>query len=398
MSGRHVASKLALVLTMGTLTLGVNGGTARANPRGSGWSIQPSPNPAGTIYASLASVSCPGDGTCTAAGDYSPPSGGVVPLAEHYDGTTWSIQLPPVPAGASTSLLQSISCATRQRCMAVGFSISGSLVSPLVEESNATTWKTLPTPRPPDAFWAELKSVSCTNLDCIAVGGFIKSGVDDQEQPLSERWNGRTWSLIPTLNPHAENGSGLDAVTCPSAGHCEAVGSYVFADVIENVFAFGWDGTAWTFQPQVNPGQGRVNADYAVSCMGSTSCTSVGTWNDFEGRTRGLAESWDGTSWTRQPVGNPPGFQTLNLFGVSCSSPACEAVGDWSTSLNGLPASTLAERWDGTSWSIQPTPNPTGARSSSLNAVACSSSTACVAVGSSWDGSVTQTLVETYSG
>ena len=44
MSGGHLASKLALVLTMGTLTLGVNGGTARANPRGSGWSIQPSPN------------------------------------------------------------------------------------------------------------------------------------------------------------------------------------------------------------------------------------------------------------------------------------------------------------------------------------------------------------------
>ena len=141
-----------------------------------------------------------------------------------------------------------------------------------------------------------------------------------------------------------------------------------------------------------------MNADYAVSCMGPTSCSSVGTWNDSQGRIRGLVEAWDGTSWTRQPVGNPPGAQMSNLFGVSCSSPACEAVGDWSTSPNGLPASTLAERWDGTTWSTQPTLNPTGAQISSLNAVACRSSTACVAVGSSWDGSVTQTLVETYSG
>jgi len=319
-------------------------------------------------------------------------------MAERYDGTSWSLQLPPDPPGASYGVFQSVSCPGPQLCMAVGYSIRGSVVKPLIEESDTSTWRIIAAPRPPDAFWAELKSVSCTSQNCIAVGGFIKSGVDDQEQPLSELWDGQAWSLIPTLNPHAENGSGLDAVTCTAGDRCEAVGSYVFGDVIENVFAFGWDGTTWSFQRQVNPAGGEVNSDYSVSCMGPASCTSVGTWSDSSGRIRGLAESWDGTSWTRQKIRNPEGFQMSNLFGVACSAPACEAVGDWSTSPNGLPESTLAQRWDGTSWSLQTTPNPTGAQTASLSAVACTTSTSCVAVGSWWDGSVTRTLVETYAG
>jgi hypothetical protein len=49
---------------------------------------------------------------------------------------------------------------------------------------------------------------------------------------------------------------------------------------------------------------------------------------------------------------------------VAClSSSACTAVGN-SNSGN------LAERWDGTSWSIQPAPSPGGAQFAFLNAVA----------------------------
>ena len=42
----------------------------------------------------------------------------------------------------------------------------------------------------------------------------------------------------------------------------------------------------------------------------------------------------------------------------------------------------LVERWDGSAWSVQPTPNPAWASTSSLRAVACSSSALCSAAGS----------------
>ena len=95
----------------------------------------------------------------------------------------------------------------------------------------------------------------------------------------------------------------------------------------------------------------------------------------------------------------PSGSAITQLLGDSCATDAsCIAVGNWSTSYNGLPSSTLAEGWDGTAWTIQPTPDPAGATDSSLNGVACTSASACVAVGSSNAGGVLQTLVETHSG
>jgi len=44
---------------------------------------------------------------------------------------------------------------------------------------------------------------------------------------------------------------------------------------------------------------------------------------------------------------------------------------------------TLAEDWNGTSWAIQSTPNPTGAAISYLDAVSCPTASSCVAVGNS---------------
>lgn len=127
-----------------------------------------------------------------------------------------------------------------------------------------------------------------------------------------------------------------------------------------------------------------------MSCSSGTDCTSIGSWSDADGPIRALAESWNGTSWALQHARNPAGLQMSELFGVSCAGAlACVAVGHWSTSLNGIPSYTLAERWNGTAWRIRPTPNPEGATNSTLNSVCCSSADACVAVGSSYASGVT---------
>jgi hypothetical protein len=50
---------------------------------------------------------------------------------------------------------------------------------------------------------------------------------------------------------------------------------------------------------------------------------------------------------------------------VSCpSSTACEAVGSYDNSSGNLV--TLAESWNGTDWTVQSTPDPTGATDNSL--------------------------------
>jgi hypothetical protein len=89
---------------------------------------------------------------------------------------------------------------------------------------------------------------------------------------------------------------------------------------------------------------------------------------------------------------------TVNyLDAVACSSSTrCEAVGYYNTSSNvQVP---LAEGWNGTRWAVQTTPNPTGAIFSELNAVACLSATNCEAVGDYQNSSgVTLTLAERWS-
>ena len=80
-----------------------------------------------------------------------------------------------------------------------------------------------------------------------------------------------------------------------------------------------------------------------------------------------------------------------------CSVSRCMAVGGWTKS-SSIPAYSLSESWNGSVWTLQATPNPSGSMISALYGVACASANDCVAVGSHWNGSITQTLAEAYSG
>ena len=70
-----------------------------------------------------------------------------------------------------------------------------------------------------------------------------------------------------------------------------------------------------------------------------------------------LAGHGGGSGGGGQP---PPGTALQSeLYGASCTSAsACTAVGDYVTSTGA--SKTLAERWNGTAWTLQSTPNPSG--------------------------------------
>src|SRR5439155_192467 len=81
-----------------------------------------------------------------------------------------------------------------------------------------------------------------------------------------------------------------------------------------------------------------------------------------------------------RPTPNPTGATVNGLYGVACPSPTqCTAVGSYKNSAN--MTVTTAQQWNGSSWAIQSTPNPAGALGSALLRVACTSASACTAVG-----------------
>ena len=115
----------------------------------------------------------------------------------------------------------------------------------------------------------------------------------------------------------------------------------------------------WHVQTTANP-QAKALTDTffsSVSASGPDEAWGVGTHSDVQASDHPLVEHWDGTSWTDVQVPRPAGRQAT-LSGVDDLSPTdAWAVGQ-SSSASDLNARTLIEHWDGTSWSIIPSPNP----------------------------------------
>ena len=92
---------------------------------------------------------------------------------------------------------------------------------------------------------------------------------------------------------------------------------------------------------------------------------------------RSFAERWNGSSWSLQRILTPKGSQ---LVAVSCPSTRdCVAVGRVRSPLSTYP---LAERWNGSKWSLEPAPH---SGPGMLDAVSCTSPGACTAVGASYN-------------
>jgi hypothetical protein len=104
-----------------------------------------------------------------------------------------------------------------------------------------------------------------------------------------------------------------------------------------------------------------------------------------------FAEQWNGKTWSLATTQNPTSKVNLDLSGVSCTSAtACIAVGSGA-------AGPLAESWNGTSWSIQTAIAPSGSLES-LDSVSCLSAKSCVAVGSYYSQRHYYTLLESWNG
>jgi|SRR5665213_1027371 len=314
------------------------------------------------------------------------------PLPQSGTSSKWSIEATPEVLKPQGSLLAD-ACASPSWCVAVGYHPNSSGThKTLAEVWNGTSWTVQTTPNPSGAISSNLSAVSCSSATaCTAVGAYENNS--GTFVMLAEVWNGTSWTMQTTPNPSGATGSNLNAVSCSSATACTAVG-YYYSSSGQVTLAERWNGTSWTVQTTPNPSGATYIGLYGVSCSSATACTAVGSYKNSSGTLVTLAEVWNGTSWTMQTTPNPSGAIISDLNAVSCSSAtACTAVG--SSGIGSSQVTTLAEVWNGTSWTVQTTPNPSGATYSDLNAVSCSSATACTAVGYYWNGSGTHvTLAE----
>ena len=353
--------------------------TTTAAAASSGWSVVVTPNPAGARASGLAAVTCSAAGACTAVGQFQ-RGARVLPLAERWNGTGFSIQPTPTPAGSPAfSALSGVSCPAAHECTAVGNYVTSALSGfTLAERWDGTTWSIQRTANRPAALASQLLGVSCpTATVCTAVGSYQKNV--EQSFVLAERWNGATWSLQRIPSPPGSSISSLTAVSCSAVNACTAVGTFT-SHGEDLPLAERWNGSTWSIQPVPTPTS--EGGDLAgVSCTAVHACTAVGEFVDqADAHSFALAERWNGSAWSIQRPPTPPGGVNAFLGGVSCpASTACTAVGDY-VIIRANKEVTLAEHWDGTTWSVQSTPHP-GNGTDGLTAVACPATTSCIAVG-----------------
>jgi Ser-Thr-rich glycosyl-phosphatidyl-inositol-anchored membrane family len=362
---------------------------------GTVWSITTSPNQ-GILDNFLAGVSCTGATSCVAVGQYQVFINGVTgnqPLVESWNGTSWSVTSSP-KLSTTTNLLAGVSCTSSSSCEAVGYYYNASTVTQtLVETWNGTVWSIVASPNfgTGSNFLFGVACISSTS--CRAVGRY--SNGSNVAHTLVETWNGTAWSI--TASPNLSTGSNyFTGVACTSATSCRAVGAYYNgSSVVEQTLVETWNGTSWSIIASPNPG-GSDNSLSAVSCTSSTSCMAVGSYTNA-GMERTLVESWNGSGWAIVASPNS-GSSNNGLGGVSCTtSTSCVGVGSYN---NAGVGQTLIESWNGSTWAITPSPNQSTTDNNALNRVACTSSTSCVAVGFYFDGSsnTNQTLVESWNG
>ena len=153
--------------------------------------------------------------------------------------------------------------------------------------------------------------------------------------------------------------------------------------------------SSWTAVPVPQPAAATGSYGNAVSCVTSTFCIQVG--HQVVGSdNQALITQWNGSSWSIAPSPSTAGSTDTILNAVSCTSTSfCVAAGFQRQPSAPEP---FFEQWNGTAWTVVPAVIPTGSTGSSITGVSCTSATFCVGVGDQTVSSTFAPLVEQWNG
>ncbi len=286
------------------------------------------------------------------------------------------------PAGASAmDRLDDVACTATSFCLTVGASDADGPAQAQARRWNGSTWTDAGAPTPDGATQSALAGISCVSAtSCVAVGDYA----DEEEETtlaLAMRWDGSDWDIESLPTPAGALSSTLAEVTCTAATACTAVGSYVDSAEVRKAMAIRWNGSSWSLQSVPFPSGAGLSELVGISCTAESECLAVGSFVNSAEVTKTLATVWKSGTWVIAPTPEPAGAELSQLYDVSClPSDACTAVGTYFDS--GGNQKTLALRRSSAAiWSIQSTPNQSGALSNSLTGVYCPTSTLCYSIG-----------------
>ncbi|HEY1583025.1 MAG TPA: hypothetical protein VGF73_08000 [Chthoniobacterales bacterium] len=179
---------------------------------------------------------------------------------------------------------------------------------------------------------------------------------------MAQHWDGAQWNTVSTPNPGTAQacgdpsfaGSELAGVDAISSSDVWAVGE-ICQPGIGKTLALHWDGSGWSAIPSPNKGINEDSELASVVAIAPNDVWAVGNYQEaFQYVWETLVEHWDGTSWKIVESPNPSDSEATYLTAVS--GVASDDI--WAVGYSQDGVKPLIEHWDGMAWSIVNAPYP----------------------------------------
>jgi hypothetical protein len=299
-AAEHPADLTSATCLSTSWCMGVGNDSVGATWNGSSWTENTMPTPSGSPEAySYIWVSCASASYCVAVGDATYSGGELVPISARWDGSIWTALNSPGPSGSIDTDLVSVSCPVENNCTAVGGYDNDEGIytgEAYADHWNGSTWTIQTVPNPSGGVWSGLNGVSCpTTSSCVAVG-YWDAGLGSNVVPLAENLNGGSWSSSGAVLPTGSVAGETAYVSCHASTECEAVGQY-YQEPTDAPLAESWNGSTWTAQSAPDPLTTAESDFNGVSCPTSTACVATGTslFPSPESGSRAFAEVYSGS-------------------------------------------------------------------------------------------------------
>jgi hypothetical protein len=280
----------------------------------------------------------------------------------HFDGTKWTAFQAPLIKGINTAFLKGVIDISPTSAWAVGFTSGDNPLAQIIERWDGTKWRLFPNPKfPPNSESTLFAMASTSANDIWAVGDFVENDTD-LDFNLFEHWDGTAWTAT-TIQVAGNSFESLSGASADATNDAWAVGFQ--GSFTPKILAKHWDGTNWTTvaTPHVAGNNSRLNAVLALAPNDAWAVGFSTPRKPQNAATLTLILHWDGTSWKVVPspnVGPKSQFQSNILAGLTANSANdIWAFGSYLESDGSGQQKTLLLHWDGSSWKIAPSPNPT---------------------------------------
>lgn len=327
------------------------------------WEIVPSPNIEQEGNNDLYAISVLGPNDIWAVGAYRDTRSHDRTLTMHWDGAEWSVVPSPSPA-ADNNYLYGVVALSPSDVWAVGyyrFPTPALVDKTLILHWDGGAWTQVTSPNVGTSD-NNLYAIAALAPDNIwAVGHYRVTGTD--YPTLILHWNGIEWTVVASPNLPGAVSNNLVAVGAIASDDIWAVG-HARVGAIDQTLALHYNGTEWSLVATPNNGTDSNNF-YGIATVAPNDVWAVGHFRNASRINQTLIERWNGTEWSIVPSPNV-GSTNNDLFAAVAVGPNdVWAVGQYRSGVY----KTLTQRWDGTGWGVIPSASG-GTGDNSLKAVA----------------------------